>query len=722
MITTLLIDDEPSLLEISKEFMEMEKDLTVRLAESSEDALEMLKREDFDIIVSDYQMTRMNGIELLESLRMKGDRTPFILFTGKGREEVVIDALNKGADFYLRKGGDPRAQFAELINLMRQAVSKRETEEALEHNFRRFRSLTENSSDIVAVLNREGEVRYISPSVKRVLGLEPESILGKSFGGIVGPEARSRVQEIMSKVLNQPCLSELIVLKVMDAQGRPRIIEANMTADPDSDDRQVIINARDVTERRMVESELNKERERYRTVFENTGAGTAVIEEDMTVSLVNDEFARLTGYSKEEIEGRMKSMDFVREEDRSRLEEYHWLRRKDPYLAPGKYNFKFLTRSGVTRDCQAVISVVPETAQSIVSVIDLTDFNKMKKEILARNEEQARILDNIGVQVWYAIDPETYGLANRSRAEFLGRKKEDIEGCKLWDLNPREDEWSLCLQGNKEAFMGKKVIKEEWVVDSKGNISCQLVIKCPLFDEEGNVKHIFCTATDITERKKAEEALRMANEKLNLMVNVTRHDILNQLVVVRGYMEILKNLHPDDPACIYIGKVEDAVRRIENHLHFTKEIEALGSEPAAWMKASTPVKRALTELDLRGIQINIDDSLDALQIFSDSMIWKVFYNLAHNTIKHANEASSISIYTETSDGGTSIVYEDNGPGIPEETRDFLFNYAPSKGSGYGLYLVKQILGANKMDISEDGESGKGVRFRIEMPNDRFIKG
>ena len=111
-IATLFVDDEPALLEVAKAFIESEGNVHVDVATSAEAALDVLSTQRYDAIVADYQMPGMNGIEFLKALRGKRDNTPFILFTGRGREEVVIEALNNGADFYLQKGGDPKCQFA----------------------------------------------------------------------------------------------------------------------------------------------------------------------------------------------------------------------------------------------------------------------------------------------------------------------------------------------------------------------------------------------------------------------------------------------------------------------------------------------------------------------------------------------------------------------------------------------------------------------------------
>jgi len=127
----LLVDDEPNLLEISSVYLERDGDLSVRSVSSVEEALLVLEEEIFDVIVSDYQMPERNGLELLKDLKGRGNGIPFILFTGRGREEVAIEALNLGADFYIQKGGQARAQFEELKNAIRQVVARTRVTNAL---------------------------------------------------------------------------------------------------------------------------------------------------------------------------------------------------------------------------------------------------------------------------------------------------------------------------------------------------------------------------------------------------------------------------------------------------------------------------------------------------------------------------------------------------------------------------------------------------------------
>ena len=125
---------------------------------SADSALDLIKVQEFDVIVSDYQMPGRDGIQLLNELRCRGNMTPFILFTGKGREDVVIEALNAGADFYLQKGGDPKAQFAELKNMITKSAEKHWIELDLKENEEKFKNIFNSTNDSIHILGLDGSI------------------------------------------------------------------------------------------------------------------------------------------------------------------------------------------------------------------------------------------------------------------------------------------------------------------------------------------------------------------------------------------------------------------------------------------------------------------------------------------------------------------------------------------------------------------------------------
>jgi CheY-like chemotaxis protein len=140
----LYVDDEPGLLELAKTILDREDELEIDTERDPLAALQRMASGIYDVIVCDYQLPRMDGLELLSKLRERGDWTPFILFTGRGREEVAIQALNNGADLYLQKGGDPLVQFGELKNAVIQLSNRKQMEDRLLESERRLSTLMNN--------------------------------------------------------------------------------------------------------------------------------------------------------------------------------------------------------------------------------------------------------------------------------------------------------------------------------------------------------------------------------------------------------------------------------------------------------------------------------------------------------------------------------------------------------------------------------------------------
>jgi CheY-like chemotaxis protein len=177
MISVLYVDDENTLLEVTRVYLERTGDFSVTTCLSAQEALALLKTRSFDAIVSDYQMPVMDGLLFLRSLRDSGDAVPFILFTGKGREQVAIEALNTGADFYLQKGGDPKSQYAELMSKIRQVVQRRQAELALAASEEKYRDLVENINDVIFSVDTGGMITYISPRFSQ-FGYAGDQVIG----------------------------------------------------------------------------------------------------------------------------------------------------------------------------------------------------------------------------------------------------------------------------------------------------------------------------------------------------------------------------------------------------------------------------------------------------------------------------------------------------------------------------------------------------------------
>lgn len=157
MISVLYVDDDPALLDIGKIFLERIGNFSVETCTSAPEALERLERVSYHAVLSDFDMPEMNGIQFLKEVRSLYPTLPFVIFTGRGREDVVVEALNNGVDFYLQKGGEPKSQFAELSHKLRAAVQRRRSEEQI-HHLARLYTVLSKTNEAAACLRERTEL------------------------------------------------------------------------------------------------------------------------------------------------------------------------------------------------------------------------------------------------------------------------------------------------------------------------------------------------------------------------------------------------------------------------------------------------------------------------------------------------------------------------------------------------------------------------------------
>ena len=195
-LSVLYVDDEPVLLNICKQYLERRSDIEVTTAVSVKQALILLETSCFDVIISDYQMPDTDGIGFLKILQERKCSIPFILFTGRGREEVVIEAINNGATYYIQKGGDPKSQFAELNHKIREASRRRHAEEALHRSELYYRTLFENSGTAIILLDEDLKIQQSNAEFAHISGFSRNEIDGiLHLTDIISPEDVPRIQE-----------------------------------------------------------------------------------------------------------------------------------------------------------------------------------------------------------------------------------------------------------------------------------------------------------------------------------------------------------------------------------------------------------------------------------------------------------------------------------------------------------------------------------------------
>lgn len=271
-IACLYVDDDAALAELTQEFLEREREtITVETVSSAFEALDRIDDTEYDVVVSDYQMPEMDGLEFLETLREdRGNDVPFIIFTGQGREEVAMEALNLGADRYLQKGGDPTAQYGVLARAIEQAVAHRQASERLEEQNRRLDITLESIGDAVIATDADGRVERLNDVAESLTGWDRADAAGRPLEevfDIISEETRQPAENPVEQVLDSGESVDLANGTVLISKtGEERYIADSAAPITDTGDeiRGVVLVFRDVTDE--YEAQRRKERQRETVV------------------------------------------------------------------------------------------------------------------------------------------------------------------------------------------------------------------------------------------------------------------------------------------------------------------------------------------------------------------------------------------------------------------------------------------------------------------------
>ena len=258
-IRVLYIDDELVLLELGKRFLEKTGEFIVTTVTTVPKAILVLEQEKFDVIISDFQMPVMNGIAFLQRLNADGDTTPFIIFTGKSREDVVIEALNAGADFYIQKGGEPKSQFADLSHKIKRAVERKRANEALIETIRLYRTLAESSPDMIYLTDPTGLIQYVNPQAARAFGRTPSDLIGKQTAHIFPPDIARHYMEELTRVMTTKAPRLIEVLEPFPSGARWISTRLTPIPGPGGNVIQILGISSDVTERKRAEEALARQ-------------------------------------------------------------------------------------------------------------------------------------------------------------------------------------------------------------------------------------------------------------------------------------------------------------------------------------------------------------------------------------------------------------------------------------------------------------------------------
>jgi PAS domain S-box-containing protein len=215
-----------------------------------------------------------------------------------------------------------------------------------------------------------------------------------------------------------------------------------------------------------------------------------------------------------------------------------------------------------------------------------------------------------------------------------------------------------------------------------------------------------------------EALLRDANRELNLLASITRHDILNQMTALTGYLELCRNEQLPPRAALYVDRMGQAAENIRKQIEFTRIYKGLGTQLPIWQDPGMAMLQASSTVPLPPPEVHVE----GIEVMADPLLAKVFLNLLDNSVRHGGGVTHVSLVAhEDGDGALRLIYQDNGQGIPEGEMEKIFQRGYGKNAGLGLFLSKEILALTNLNLVARPNSERGARFEIIVPPSAWRK-
>jgi PAS domain S-box-containing protein len=562
----LVVDDDLSLLEVSKQILLLENGFVVETATSVTEALKKIEKHPYDAIVSDYEMPQKNGLEFLKELRQLKNETPFIMFTGRGREEVAIAALNLGADRYISKNGSPETVFAELSDALRKTLENKRSKNLLVESETKYRTLVEESLQGIAIAQGvPPQIFFSNPSFGKMLGYSREELTSLSpkevmdlvystdrkvfferfYGRLMGQYRESsynfRAVRKDGSVLWLQATSNYV-----QYNGKPAVQGVFLRID----------------EQKKAEEALRKSEERYRNfanslpdiVFECDGNGK--------LTFFNRSAFEITGYTPEELEKGLNVLQFLVVEDRERAKENMQNVMTGQML--GVIEYRLLKKSGdVSPILVRTATVVLENGSVGLRglVLDITDRKRAEQELL-QHKNNAELYLNIVGNIILALDSAgKITMLNKKAYEILGYGQGELEG-KDWAETCLPKEIHGELGTLFEAWAHGKVETpehyENYIVTKNGEKRLISWYNTALRNRDGRITGTLSSGEDITDRRKAKEQLENDKNYYEVLLD----SILSGIIVVDSETRQIVDANPAALRFIGTNKKEDVVGKI----------------------------------------------------------------------------------------------------------------------------------------------------------------
>jgi len=425
-LRVLHVDDDASILEVSKNILTLEGKFEIDFACCADEAFEKLQEQKYDVIVSDYEMPGKNGLDFLKELKDKQISIPFILFTGKGREEVAVKALNLGADGYYNKQGNPETVYGELVHGITMAVAANKTKLALNESQEKFQKVFDSSTVGIAVFNmHKDKIVDCNKSFEQLSGYPKQEIVENqilTLRDMSDPENRKLLFSELLKVGH----AEKKQLEMVTRSGEIKLVDACFSSVEIDGAPHSICNVMDVTKSRATEEALREMQVLMNSTINST--------EDMIWSVSAEDFTLLT-FNKAtsdyflrtqnlQIKAGMSSEEIMPTKDLAE----RWIQLNKRALREGTFSIEYRTLIE-PRILEMVFNVMKQGERTFGIAVFARDITERKKaeEALQESEDKYRELVSRLPEMVFEIDTQgKVVFVNKRAYELTGYSEDEL--------------------------------------------------------------------------------------------------------------------------------------------------------------------------------------------------------------------------------------------------------------------------------------------------------
>lgn len=715
-ISVLHVDDESDFAELTAEFLEKESEqLSVNTETSAADALERIRQRDLDCVVSDHDMPDMTGIELLKRVRDDYPELPFILFTGKGSEEVASKAVSAGVTDYLQKetGTD---HYTLLANRIENAYDRHQSQRAVEQQKRRLKTLVSNLPGVVYRCRNESgwPMDSVEGECKTLTGYSVDQLEdGTVLWGddIVHPDDHDELSnEIQRAVADDDSFQS--TYRITTAGGETKWVweRGRSVATPEQSAGRLEGFITDITDQKQRER-------RFEAIFNNTYQFTGLMEPDGTIIEANETALSFAGIERDAvIESKLWESAWFQSNDHAQTVARNAVETaqdgemfRDEIQIQGEDDDAFVDFSvrPVTNEDGEVTELIPEGR-------NISKLQQQNETLRKRNRQFEAIFNDPNLLVGLLALDGTIRDINETAMGYIDADRDEVLGQMFWDAPWWTDEQISDVKRWIDDAASGEYVTYEAVHPSEDGEGITVEGSFRPVTDDGEVTRIVASAKDVTERKQRERELRERKERFDEFTSFVSHDLQSPISTVQGRLELALetgDMTHVESAAAAIDRVDDLRDNLVNSLRTgdivssteQSDVETILEE--VWTTADPPETASFTV----EAQVRLDVDADAFQ--------RLLENLVGNSIEHGDETVNIRV------GGLDdgMYYEDSGPGIDPDLRDRVFTPGFStkngeEGIGMGMASVRQIVLAHGGSISiGDAEQLDGVRFEITLP-------